>query len=616
MNSYKSALLGAVLLSVAVPAYAEKTDAEPTKLDTIVVQGSRLNQTEAEIGTSVSIITSEEIEKLGFDFALDAVATTPGVTINQNGSFGGAASVRIRGASSGQTLVLIDGVPVGDPSVTDGSFNFAYLDTENIDRIEVLKGPQSVLWGSDAIGGVVSITTKQPDENLGGSAFGEYGSFNTFRGGASIGNANDTGDFRLAATGITSDGISKADDANGNTEDDGYESSTVSARGGLNLPNKIRLDGTLLWNDSEMDYDSYVGGAQGNVGDGNETTQTESLSGNISVRVPLFDDRFENLFMVGYSDISRENFSNGVPSYDAEGDRALYRYQGTFTVDDRNKIAFGAEREETTADDQDSAINGLFGIYEFKPVEKLTLTGGVRVDDHDEFGPETTGRVAASYAASDQMILRASWGQGFKAPSLFQSTYVCTFCGLTEPNPNLKPETSEAFDIGLDWSSADGRAQAGITYFDQDTENMIDFSYTASYDNIALVKSTGVELYGSYQFTTWLGISGNYAYTDAEDGNGNELSRLPEHSGDVTVSLDPEGPFSGTILVRYNGDEANTNGTTLDGWTRVDLTGRYDLTDYVELFGRVENLFDEHYQQVLGYGTPGLSGTIGLRLRY
>jgi vitamin B12 transporter len=616
MNSYKSVLLGAALMSVVVPAYAEETDAEAVKLDTIIVEGSRLNQTEAEIGTSVSVITSEEIEKLGFDFALDAVAAAPGVTINQNGSFGGTASVRIRGASSGQTLVLIDGVPVGDPSATDGSFNFAYLDTENIERIEVLKGPQSVLWGSDAIGGVVSISTKKPDDSLSGSAFGEYGSYNTFRGGASVGNSNDMGDFRIAATGITSDGISKADEANGNTEDDGYDSRTVSARGGLNLPSSIRLDGTLLWNDSEIDYDSYVGGAQGSVGDGDERTETETLSGNVSLKVPLLDGRFENLLMVGYSDISRENFTNGMQSYDADGDRTLYRYQGTFTIDGRNKIAFGAEREETTANDQNASIDGLFGLYEFKPVEKLTLTGGLRVDDHDKFGSETTGRIAAAYAASEQVIVRASWGQGFKAPSIFQSTYICTFCGLTEPNANLKPETSEAYDIGVDWSSADGHAQAGITYFDQETENMIDFSYTAGYDNIALVDSKGVELFGSYQFTNWLGVSANYAYIDAEDGNGNELSRLPEHSGDVTVSLDPEGPFSGNILVRYNGDEANTDGTTLDGWTRVDLTGSYDLTDRIELYGRIENLFDEHYQQILGYGTPGLSGTVGLRLRY
>ncbi|MBU1286246.1 MAG: TonB-dependent receptor [Alphaproteobacteria bacterium] len=614
--SFKTALLGMTILAMAAPAMAQINVIEETTLSTIIVSGSRLDQTATEIGSSVSIISAETIEKLGFDFAIDAVAAAPGVTINQNGAFGGTASVRIRGASSDQTLVLMDGVPINDPSGTGGGYNFAYLDTENIERIEVLKGPQSTLWGSDAIGGVVSIITKRPETGLGGSAFGEYGSFNTFRGGASISGADETGDFRLAATGMTTDGISKADEANGNTEDDGYDSTTLSARGGLNLPSKIRLDGTLLYSDATSEYDSYSGGAQGSIADGDESTETDSLTGNLSLKVPLFDDRLENLFVVGYSDITRTNFTDGAESYYAEGDRALYRYQGTFTVNAANKLAFGAEREDTTANDLDSSIDSLFALYEYKPVEKLTLTGGLRLDDHDTFGSETTGRVAAAYNATDTVIFRASWGQGFKAPTIFQSTYVCSFCGLTEPNANLKPETSEAYDVGVDWLSPDGRAQAGIAVFHQETENMIDFSYTAGYDNIAFVTSEGLELTGGYQFTNWLGVSANYAYIDAEDGNGNALVRMPEHSGDVTVSLDPEGPLSGAVLIRYNGEEPNSSGGTLDSWTRVDLTGRYDLTDSVELFARVENLFDEQYQQILGYGTPGLSGSVGVRLRY
>ncbi|MCI4645357.1 MAG: TonB-dependent receptor [Hyphomonadaceae bacterium] len=616
MNSYKSVLLGAALISVAVPAFAQDSDGETVTLGTVTVEGSRLNQTEAEIGSSVSIITGEEIETLGFDFALDAVASAPGVTINQNGSYGGAASVRIRGASTGQTLVLVDGVPVGDPSVTDGGFNFAYLDTADIERIEVLKGPQSTLWGSDAIGGVVSITTKRPDEGLGGSVFGEYGSFNTFRGGASLGSGNETGDFRLSASAITSDGISKADEANGNSEEDGYDSLTLSGKGGLNLPGNIRLDGTVLWNQADADFDSYVFGAQGSVGDGDESTENETLSGNLRLLVPLFGERLQNAFQVGYSDIERENFTNGASSYSAEGDRQIYRYQGTFTLNEMNKLAFGAEREETTADGLDASIDGLFGLYEVKPVEGLTLTGGLRMDEHDTFGSETTGRLAAAFQPTEQIVLRASWGQGFKAPSIFQSTYICTFCGLTEPNTDLKPETSEAYDIGLDWFSPDGRATASITWFDQETENMIDFDFSAGYANIAMVNSQGVELAGSFQATDWFGISANYAYIDAEDGNGNELSRLPEQSGDVTLSLDPDGPLSGAVLVRYNGEEANTDGTSLDGWTRVDLTASYDINESVELYGRIENLFDEDYQQILGYGTPGLSGSLGLRLRY
>lgn len=613
---YKTALLGAVAFGFTVSATAQTASIEETKLDTIIVNGSRLDQTMTEIGSSVSVITRDDLEELGVDFALDAIATAPGVTVNQNGAFGGNASVRIRGASNDQTLVLIDGVPVNDPTGTGGGYNFAYLDTDTIERIEVLKGPQSTLWGSDAIGGVVSITTKRPTEGLSGTVFGEYGSFNTLRGGASISNANEIGDFRLAATGLTTDGISKADEANGNSEDDGYDSQTVSAKGGLNLPASVRLETSLMWSDAESEYDSYAFGAQGSVADGDEVTNSETLSGNITLKAPLFDGRLENLVQIGYADIERENTSNGVQSYFTEGDRVLFRYQGTFAINDTNTLAFGTEREETSANEQESSIDSLFALYEFKPVDSLTLTGGIRVDDHETFGSETTGRVAAAWTATDQLTFKASWGQGFKAPSIFQSTYICTFCGLTAPNTNLKAETSEAYDIGVQWQSADERIVLGATLFDQETENMIDFSYTAGYDNIALVDSQGGELTGAYAINNWLGIAASYTFIDSDDGNGNALARLPESTGHISASFDPDGPFSGAVLVRYNGEEANTDGSELDSWTRVDLTGSYDLNDTVEIYGRIENLLDEEYQQILGYGTPGLSGSVGVRLRY
>ncbi len=613
--SYKAALLGAVSLSLISPVLAQDNDDE-TVMDTVIIEGSRLNQTATEVGSSVTVITADDIDALGFDFALDAVASAPGVTINQNGPFGGNASVRIRGAQSGQTLVLIDGVPVNDPSQPSGGVNFSRVDTENIERIEVLKGPQSTLWGTDAIGGVISITTKQPEDGFGGTVFGEYGSFNTFRGGAAVENANDQGDFRLAIVGTSSDGISKAEEDDGNPEDDGYESITFSANGGLKLSDSMRLSTDVTWADSETEFDS-----SGPV-DGDQTNETEELTANISLDAALFDDRFENLFLLGFSDIERENFLAGASTFQSEGDRYLYRYQGTFTLDDRNKIAFGAEREETSAGDEEATIDGLFAFYEFKPVEQLTLTGGLRVDDHDTFGSETTGRVAAAYNPTDTLTFRASWGQGFKAPTIFQTTFICGFCGLTAPNADLQPETSEAFDVGIDWRAKDGRAEAGITLFDQESENLIDFTFTAGYENVSFVESQGVELYGGYQLTDMITVAANYAYIDAQDGDGNTRTRVPEHSGDMTLSIDPDGPFSSTVLVRYNGEEQfdtdfnGTPDTTLDAWTRVDVTGSYDLSDRVELYGRIENLFDEDYQQIIGYGTPGVSGSVGIRLRY
>jgi vitamin B12 transporter len=607
--------MSAIALTSTLSNPVRALDAETSAMETITVIGSRLAQTETELGSSVGILTAADIERMGFAFTVDAVAAVPGVTINSNGAFGGSAGVRVRGASSEQTLVLIDGVPVNDPTSPGGGYNFARLDTENIERIEVLKGPQSTLWGTDAIGGVVSITTKSPEEGLGGGVFSEFGSFNTFRGGASVEGANDVSDFRLAVVRTSSDGISKADEDNGNSEDDSYDALTLSGKGGLNLGDTTRLGFDILWTDAESEFDSFAGGAQGSVADGDELSQTEELSANVTLATSLLDGRLDNLVLLGYSDITRENFTDGTSSFEAEGERVLFRYQGTLTINASNTLAVGAERDRSTANDQDTSIDGFFALYEMKPRDNLTLTGGVRYDDHETYGAETTARVSAAWTPTDTLTLRGSWGEGFKAPTIFQTTFFC--CGATAPNADLSPETSEAFDIGVSWLWNDGRGELGATLFSQDTQNQINFSFAVGgYENIAEVESTGVELVAGYQLNDWLNLSANYAYIDAEDENGDPLARLPEHTGDVTLSFQGDGALSGALLLRYNGEEDNSNGSTLNAWTRVDLTGRYRLTEKVELYARVENLFDEKYQQILGYGTPGLSGSLGVRLRY
>ncbi len=600
-------------LSSSAALFAEEIE-DTTVDDTLVVYGVRLDQPATEVGSSVSVLTADDIEALGSDFVLDAIATMPGVTINQNGSFGGVASVRIRGASSAQTLVIIDGVVVNDPTSPGGGFDFARVDSANVDRIEVLKGPQSTLWGTDAIGGVVNIVTKRPEEGLNGNVFAQAGSFNSFRGGAGIEGANERFDFRLAATGISTDGISKADEINGNTEKDGHDSSTVSAKGGVRLAGDARLQASLLWSDAESEFDSFSFGDQGNVADGDEVSRTEELVGNISLHLPLFDGKLENVILAGYSDIDRQSFSDGLPGFSSKGDRRSYRYQGTMRLNDTNRFAFGAEREDSKANGDNTSINGLFALYELQALDSLTLTAGVRRDDHDRFDAETTGRLAVAYNPHDQVTLRASWGEGFKAPTLFQTTFFC--CGATAPNPNLKPETSDAYDIGVTFRTTDARGEIGLTYFDQDIVDLITFSFgIGGYENIDKATSSGVEVDGHYRLTEWLDAAISYSYIDAKDGAGDTLIRVPEHSGDLLFSVNPDGRLSGTIQVKYNGEEQDPNGVVAS-WTRVDLAGRYDLSESVQLYARVENLFDEQYQQIIGYGTPGLSGHVGARLNF
>ena len=216
-----------------------------------------------------------------------------------------------------------------------------------------------------------------------------------------------------------------------------------------------------------------------------------------------------------------------------------------------------------------------------------------------------------AFNPNETLTLRASWGQGFKAPTLFQ----LSGGGFAAPNPNLQPETSQAFDAGVDWRSRDGRLSASLTVFNADIEDLISFAFSG-YFNDAEVETQGGDLAGRVEITDWFGVEANYAYIDATDTNGDPLRRIPEHSGDVRFRIDPEGPLSGAVLVRYNGEEPNSATTQVDGWTRVDVNGSYDLNDRVELFARIENLFDAEYQQILGYGTPDLSGSVGIRLRY
>ena len=593
------------------PASGEDRD----RIDTIVVTGTRIEQSVAETGSTIRIIDAQEIANLGFSHALDALARAPGVTVNQNGAFGGAATVRIRGASSDQTLVLIDGVSVNDASSPGGGFDFARLDTDNIERVEILSGPQSTLWGTDAIGGVVAITTRRPPEGLGGSVLAHGGSYGAFRGGASIGHGGGTGDFRLAATRLYTNGISRADARNGNTEDDGLESLTLSGRGGLNLPLDARLEGSLLWNESDVEFDSFRFGAEGNVGDGDETSRTKELTGHVALKAALFDGRVDNLLLVGRAEIDRENFSAGTPSFEARGERTLFRYQGALSIDARNTLVAGAEREESSASGTDSSINGYFALYEWRPAGTLTLSGGLRSDDHERFGSETTGRIAAAYRPVPNLWLRASWGQGFKAPSIFQTTFFC--CGRTAANDALRPERSRGIDVGAEWRPESGIGHIGLTLFRQDTEDLIDFSFAAGgYENIAEVQSEGIEVAAGWNLTESLALGADYAYIKARKGDGTALQRLPAHSGDLALSYDPSGPFSGTVLLRFNGRESNSDGSRLDDWIRVDINARYALSERLELFGRIENLFDVHYQQVLGYGAPGLSGSVGVRWRY
>jgi vitamin B12 transporter len=607
MSLLKKILLStAPVWGIAQPVLAAEQAPE------IVVTATRTEIAASQVGSSISVLTAEEIEERQYAFTVDAIRSLPGVIINQNGPFGGSASVRIRGASSDQTLVLVDGVIVNDPASPGAGFNFANLDPNDIERIELLRGPQSTLYGSQAIGGVVNIITKRAEEPFAYSAFAEAGSFDTLRSGGSVsGKLNDT-DYRFSLSGIRTNGISKADENDGNTEEDGYKNYTFSGNVGSNLTEILRAEGGIRYSDSRNEFD-----ARGGVGgDGDRVGYTREFQANASLHLSTFSGQLENSLTGSYSLTDRDNESDGARSFSATGERTSLEYLGTITTSDIWNAIVGLKTEDTEIRGTSSIrMDSVFGQVQLLPLEGLSLIGGVRYDDHESAGGVTTFRFTSAYELVETgTVFRGSWGEGFKSPTPFQLTFFC--CGATGPNTNLKPEESRGWDLGVEQDFLNGKADVQVNYFQQDIENQINFSFPVGrYLNIDQVETEGWEFIASARPADWIDLSANFTHQSAIDvSTGSQLVRTPANIATLNVTTHPTEALAVGGSVTWNDDETDSAGLVQD-WFRVDLRSSYQLNDQVELFGRVENLLDEQYQDILGFGTPGVSGFFGIRVK-
>ena len=584
-------------------------DLSASEVDEIIVKGARIETPASNFGSSIFILNSEDIRLRGIRSAIDAISSSPGVTTKKNGSFGGVGSVRIRGASSSQTLVLVDGVPVNDASSPGGGYNFEYLDTSNIERIEVLRGSQSTLWGSDAIGGVVNIFTKSAEDNS-LNILSETGSFGLRKINSEFGLVSNFGKFLFLVDDTSLDGISKADRKDGNTEKDGFETNSYSFKGNTEI-NNIKIKGLLSYIKSDVEYDSF--GFVTGVQDGDERSITEEFTGNLSIKFNLFGEKLENTFSFNQSDISRDYFTDNNLTFGADGDRKLYRYQGNTGFGKYNKIAFGFEKEESSVSLDKLSIDSLFLLYQFQPIKDLVVSAGIRNDDNKGFSSKTTRKIAAAYKISENISIKSSWGEGFKVPTIFQTTFFC--CGAKSANTNIRPEVSTSYDLGFDFRLKD-KFSFSLIYFKQDVNNQINFSFSlGGYENIDFVESDGFEISTNSKVSETVNLFINYSYIDSIDGNGLRLINIPKDSGELVLTYEPSSKLSGSMALKYNGSEISTYGN-LNSWSRVDFNLFYKLNNFSEVYFRVENLFDEDYQQVFGYGTPDRSGLVGIKVTF
>ncbi len=595
------------LLGLAFPAFAE----DPTDVGDVIVTATRL---ESRIGDApgVRVITAEDIDGSQAVFAGDILETVPGISLSRNGDFGGVTYVRMRGAGADKTLVLIDGAVQNDASSPNGGFDFSSLDLGDVERIEVLSGPQGSLWGSDAIGGAIAFTSRELD---GWRVSAETGSFGTLRGTAAFGVSGDQAAFGVSAAGYTSDGISKA--AVG-AEKDGFTSWTLGASGRLTLSDSVRLDGRVRYNEAEADLDGYD--AFFTFGDTADRSRSRSWSGFARVTADGLLG-FDQVLDVSVHDLTRDNISAFPSSYDAL--RTTWRWTaGRGGADDDLAFLFGVERDDTQASISTGATSDLgagsvFGVVRFAPTERLSITASLRHDAPDQYDASTTARVAGVLDLGGGLTLSASFGQGFKTPTISQTE--CDFCFPPGPSTGLKPETAEGWDIAVAWRSDDDRLFARVTGYRLEVEDQISYGI-GRYVNIDRTLTTGVEAEVEAELSDRFTVRASYAFTDAVDETtGAELLRVPEQSG--TVSLDWTGDrLRASLAVRAEGEQADSDPSTFsparrDGFAVADLRGSWRLTDGIDLTARVTNLTDEDYQQSLGYGEAGRAVFVGFRLR-
>lgn len=566
----------------------------------------------ADVGSSVTVISAADIESRQYSFVADALKEAPGVALARNGAFGGFASARIRGGSSGQTLVIIDGVIVNDPSAPQGGFNFANLDVAGIEQIEVLRGPQSLVWGADAIGGVISIRTKDDGPPL--FAYTEGGSRSTARGGATL-----SGDFgavfaRATVSGVRSGGISRA--ANG-TEKDGYRSLAASLTAGTEIGAAADFTLTARVSDSRAEIDGFPPPLF-LFGDTAETEDTTDYS--IAARLDhRSGERRQGALLLSYAGVDRRDEDQGFETFAAKGDRFSANYWGAVAIAPSLSVEAGVKAERNSAKvsgiDENATSGALFALVEIKPVKSLILSAGARRDEFSNFEGATTSRVAGVWTLSESAAgttrLRASWGEGFRAPTLFELNF--DQFGVT-PNPDLRPERARGFDAGIEQKA--GSVLVRATYFRQRVRDQIDFDFVGSgYFNIDRVKSEGVEVETEWAIADFLEARLTYSFIDAKDElSGLPILRTPKHSGSATITLKPSAALSLSSTVAFNGKEADFPSPN-DGFTRIDIRAAYRISEALEIYGRVENATDSDYEDVSGFGEPGASAFAGLRMR-
>lgn len=633
----RKSLLG-LYLSFSAAAGAQEASLE---LPPVVVTASRTPTGLERTGSSVSVITRRDIERRQAVTIADLMRNVPGVAVSRSGNLGARTQLRVRGSEANHVLVMIDGVEANDPTAGD-EFLFEHLTADDIERVEVVRGPQSALWGSDAVGGVVNIVTRTADR-AGSSAFVETGRFGTTRLGGGLGAAADGRGLRVGASYLNTDGsnISRSGD-----ERDGYRNGSLSLSGRWETaPLRVTLSARRIEASKAFDgIDTAETGLPVDADLENDTAHTYANLTASFVPAGAWSHRLKLTYLGSDSD----ELDGGTVASTLAADKLGFYYQGTADLGPRRAgavtLAIDHEREDfmqraaaspfgNPNQTQHIESTGYVLEYRLSPLDGLDLSVAARRDVNSDFADVTTYRLTGAYSLDGRTRLHASLGTGQKAPTLIErfGFFPDSFLG----NEDLRPEQSRGWDLGAERSVLDERLTLGATLFDEKLTDEIDgfvfdpatLLFTATNRN-GISRRRGIELAASGDPTERLSVSLSATFLDSTepDSSGRSVTeiRRPERLAALNLNYAPSDRVNLNLNVAYNGSHDDTyfppfprpaERVELPAYTLVTLAASFGINDRLELTGRIDNLLDEDYEDVLGFATPGAAVYVGFRTR-
>ena len=633
-------LLAALTLAAANGPAAAQIDTEAVDegemmtLDVgeISITANRTPTPLSQVGATVTVVTREEIEAQQVRHVSDVLRQVPGVSVSSSGPDGSATQVRIRGAETRHTLVLIDGVRVNDPTAIGAVFDFANLLAGDVERIEVVRGPQSALYPSDAIGGVINIITRRGEGPPSVTASAEGGSFGTAEASSAVSVGTDLYDARIGVTHFRTEGVSAASQG---TEADGYDNLSFSVRGGLRPTDTLSFDLSARYTDADRDFDD--GFANGLVADSAARQLTEEFSGRLTGTLDLLDGAWTHqagftfagtdrdvVDTVSASDFSARSIGGDYQTSYLFATDALVAADHTVTLayehltEDADFNPAGAPAASGTI-----SSNSFVAQYQLALIDQVFLTGSVRHDLNSDFDDATTYRFTGAYVHPRfGTRVHGTVGTGVKNPTLNDLLVDFPAFGFFA-NPDLEQEESFGFDIGVEQPLFDDRAVVDVTYFRNRIDNLFATGPDPATGGNRIVNvpgeslRQGVEISGGVDVTADLVITATYTYTDAEAADGTRIVSVPRHTVSASAAyafLDGDANVSATLAGEYD-RLISFPRTDANGFTLVNVAGSYALTDMVDLFARVENLFDQNYELTPGFSQLGVGAYGGIRVR-